>query len=271
MVSASPRELTWRECDDIFADLYAAGLEPIVVGGQAVNLWIDYYSKEGACLAVPIASKDIDVVGDVELAAECALALKARCRRVNRVREAVPINAIVFVGDEKDGLKIDFQDGSDPNPPKEIEVHAVPLPTEWGKVRVMHPLHCVKSRIYNVLEIRHKGKLKYDNTHGRAQMHAAMRVFRHFTEELVAIDDGPRKVLKLYEDLFKFAKGPLGTKLWDSKRIDVFDCIQPLTTLPKEFQETRYPQMRKSLNREKAGAIRRVSWGVWDKTPPTPK
>ncbi len=250
MVSAPPRKLTWRECDSVFADLYAAGLEPIVVGGQAVNLWVHYYSQGQMPFAVPIASKDIDVVGDAKLAAACALALQARCQKVNRVKEAVPMNAIVFVGDERDGLKIDFQDGSAPNTPQEIWDAAIPLPTTWGRVRVMHPLHCVKSRIFNVLEIRHKGELKYDNPHGNAQMRAAMQVFQHFAEELAAADRGPRKVLKLYEDLFEFAKGRLGTKLWATKRIDVFDCIQPLEHLPEGFREIRYPQMRCQLGRD---------------------
>jgi hypothetical protein len=107
----------------------------------------------------------------------------------------------------------------------------------------MHPLHCLKTRVYNVLEIWHDGKRKYANDHGRAQMHAATVIFRRFARELAVQEEGPRKVLKIYESLFEFALDSTGKKLWAQERVNLIDCIEPLQELPEMFRTVRHPQM----------------------------
>lgn len=243
MVTNAPRDFTWNDCETVFRELHAQGIDPIVVGGQAVNLWLDYYGADIQALAAPVASKDLDVIGDQDLAQRCSDVLHARYIPINRTKSAVPMNAIVSLGDDEHALKIDFQDGSEPNTIDELQAAAVRLPTAWGTVCVMHPLHCLKTRVHNVLEIWHKGEKKYANDHGRAQMRAAMVIFRHFAQELAGKDGGPRKVIKNYESLFEFALEGAGEKLWFKERVNLIDCIEPHQELPEMFRTVRYPQM----------------------------
>lgn len=112
---------------------------------------------------------------------------------------------------------------------------------------MMHPLHCLKTRVHNVLEIWHRGQKKYANPHGRAQMRAAMVVFRQFAQELAQQVNGPRKVLKSYEGLFEFASSGAGGKLWVQERVNLIECIEPLAGLPEAFRTIRYYQMREAL------------------------
>jgi hypothetical protein len=234
---------TWSDCDPIFRRLYEEELRPIIVGGQAVNLWVDYYHPSLGAGRAPIASKDIDVLSEGDLAQRCARALNARYRPVNRSREATPMSAIVVLGENDDALRIDFLDCSEPNPVEHLLRDAVRLPTAWGEVSVMHPLHCMKSRIYNVMEIWQGGVKKYDTVHGLAQMKAAMDVVKLFARERLNAEGGVRKVLKIYEEIFEFGLSPLGQKLWDAKGVDVMSCVEPLPELPTEFLSKRYPQM----------------------------
>lgn len=224
-------------------------LTPVLVGGQAVNLWVEYYARTSAradWLGAPVASKDIDVVGDLAMAERCATVLGGRCTPIDSQKHAVPMVATLRIGPENEGVQLDFQQRSDPNDNKELEDAAVPLRTIWGSVLVMHPLHLLKSRTFNVLEVWRGGKRKYDNPHGLRQLQSAMDVFRCFVRESLAAGR-VRPVLNNYGDLFRFANGDLGTRLWDGKKIDLFRCIEPLTGLPEKFYAKRFPQMWETM------------------------
>lgn len=240
--------LRWQDCDPVFEAIAREGLVPILVGGQAVNLWLDYYARVGGpvALGAPVASKDIDVLGDLPMAQRCAAVLGGRCTPINSQKLAVPMVAILRIGPEEGGVRVDFQMGSDPNDKAELEAAAIPLPTPWGTVSVMHPLHLLKSRTFNVLDAWHEGKRKYDNPHGLRQLQSAMDVFRCYVRELVSRGD-TRRVLNNFEDLFRFADGDFGTRLWARKKIDLFRCIEALAGLPDGFYEKRFPQMWKRM------------------------
>ena len=249
MVSKEAVTFLWEDCDPVFRQLFLQGLRPIVVGGQAVNLWVDHYSRSYSEFSAPVASKDIDVIGDLALAQRCAQVLKGCCKAVDRTKSAVTMSAVVMLGEDENALRIDFQDGSAPNDLDEIERDAIPLPTQWGEVKVMHPLHCLKTRVFNVLEIWHKSEKKYDNARGLAQLRASIDVVRYFARDRLQAPGGTRKVLNLYEEIFKFSRSSLGEKLWQAKQIDVFSCVEPHDALPERFRIVRYAQMQKVLAR----------------------
>lgn len=238
--------LRWQDCDPVFKAIAKAGIDPgpILVGGQALNLWLEYYAREGGpvVLGAPVASKDIDVLGDLAMAERCALTLGGRCTPINPLKHAVPMVAIVHVED----VRIDFQIDSEPNTKAEIEGAAIPLPTPWGAVTVMHPLHLLLSRAYNVSEIWLNGKRKYDNPYGLRQLQGAMDVFRCFARELTRRGDG-RKMPRSYEALFAYANSDRGERLWSRKGIDLFRCIEPLTDLPEGFHQERFPRMWETM------------------------
>jgi hypothetical protein len=143
------RALSWTDCDRYFQRLHEAGVHPIVVGGQAVNLWAHYFGIDVARPEFsPLASKDIDVLGEESLAHACAVALDGSFRPVSSARTAVPFCAVVLVSEPNvSPLRLDFQTASSPNSAEAIIAAAVPLPTDWGSVHVMHPMHCLQSRV----------------------------------------------------------------------------------------------------------------------------
>lgn len=233
-------ELDWQRVDDYLKTLCEAGLHPVVVGGQALNAWSDYFTARGRNVD-PIASKDLDLVGSTGDARKAASALGLSFKPIDARKAAVRLNAVLLSEDKS--LRIDFMPGSEPNADAEIQEAAVPLPTKWGSVRVMHPLHCLRSRVYNVLEAHIGGEKKYDNERGLAQMQVSREILELFLQELVATKLGPRKVLKIQEALFQFALSNLGLRIWHAKTFDVFTPAQPRPELGEAFAQKRYPQM----------------------------
>ncbi len=221
----------------------------MIVGGQAVNLWAAYFSAKLTYYGM-VASKDLDALGNYSLAADCANAIPGAILREVSALRAVPMSAIVEVPIEGDRmLRIDFQRDSAPISGDEIERTAVEIPVGSGqKVRVMHPRHCLMSRTYNVVEIWVKDKKKYDNPIGLRQLQTAMAIFRLFMRELLAnAADGPKQVQANYESLFQFLTKEHGKRLWETKKIDLFSCIEPLDGLHEKFLERRYPKMHDQL------------------------
>ncbi len=161
-------ELSWDTCLESLRRIGRTGIDPVVVGGQAINFWMVYFARGELEAADLILSKDLDLVGSTDDARKAARALGLQFKPINARKAAVRLNAVLL--SEDDSLRIDFLPGSPPNTDSEVQEAAVSLPTKWGSVRVMHPLHCLRSRVYNVLEAHVDGEKKYDNERGLAQV-----------------------------------------------------------------------------------------------------
>jgi hypothetical protein len=57
-----------------FAEILTLPEQPLIVGGQAVNIWAEHYASKDAILDGfrPFISKDADIVGDRALAERIA-------------------------------------------------------------------------------------------------------------------------------------------------------------------------------------------------------
>src|SRR5690606_24843226 len=117
----------------------------------------------------PFASKDIDLLGDAGTVRACARKLNVR-PHIPAMDHATPeAGRLVYVLDGRE-CDIDFLDRSAPNSRKEVEATAVPITRSWGTLWIMHPLACMKSRVFNVIQI----PSKYDTPHGREQLAASI-------------------------------------------------------------------------------------------------
>lgn len=72
---SEPEEMfTWEDAQEVLAALAVSNWRLIVVGGQAVNFWVQWCEqKTDADFGVePYASKDLDLVGNKRHVAQCA-------------------------------------------------------------------------------------------------------------------------------------------------------------------------------------------------------
>lgn len=181
---------------DVLRVASAVGIDDgaFVVGGQALNIWAEYYSSRTNELSefAPYTSKDIDYFGPQEAAKKMATALGGKVA-FPPIGDSTPSTAIVTVLIDGREILIDFishvlgiHDRSLKNGVVEI---VAPLQLVDGEVLisipVMHPLHCLQSRIANALSPATKRR---DDTALR-QLRAAPIILREYINGAIEDND----------------------------------------------------------------------------------
>jgi hypothetical protein len=226
----------------------------ILIGGQALNFWCDNYrtGSEELDRHGPFASKDLDFQATRALVPWCSNLLGGECALAQSGDRNTLLNGVVKVPDRDGGdpLKIDFLQrpygllGEDTV--KFSATVAVHRPIATIGVRVMHPMHCLMSRVHNVMGLPEQ----YANEHGFRQLDAAIVCLRLFIDDLAAQD--ARRALRLNEWLFEFALHDNdAARLLLTRAVDVFDAASKSDRLGEKFLNIRYPQMFEELKKRR--------------------
>ncbi len=202
-----------------------------LVGGQALNLWAERYATKTQELVAfaPYTSKDVDYFGYREAAEKLAAALHGTVA-VPPLGDATPSTAVVTATINGRVVQIDFISSVLGVSARKLESSVaeivVPMRSDEGEkllsIPLMHPLHCLESRIANVL---HPATKRRDDTAMR-QLHAAPIVLREYIEE--AINDGDlREVNACFQELFKYLRSDIiGRKAHAQTPVDPLDVIR---------------------------------------------
>lgn len=159
--------------------------ELVLVGGQAVNFWAARYEDRLPELAhdKDLPTKDIDFCGGREVVTLCAQRLGGRAFLPGPEDMITPnTGKVVFVDDEGVQQRVDFL--AAPFGLEEVEVRrlAVPFdvegPTGELAFHVMHPVHCLESRVANTITLP-----GYDSPHGLAQVRTMIGCAREYLRE----------------------------------------------------------------------------------------
>src|SRR5690606_15938883 len=133
----------------------------------------------------PFTSKDVDFQAGRATVDWVAKALGVKASKPSKDHATEQTGKIVFTMPSGETCEIDFLRRSIPNLEQDVIDRAVPATLSDGSsFWVMHPLHCMFSRVYNVIELGGK----YNNEHGRAQLRASVNCLRLFTLELAQTD-----------------------------------------------------------------------------------
>lgn len=134
---------------------------------------------------------------------------------------------------------VDFLIDCRPNSSQFIEESAIEYEYSWGKTRVMHPFACMRTRVYNVIQISGK----YDNPHGVRQLEASISVLRRFVWMLL---DEKRQgaARKLLQQIYKYSLTSIPCRLYREKGIDTFDAVALHPQLSPQFEAECYPRWK---------------------------
>lgn len=164
-----------------------------IVGGQAINLWAEHYAPRAKALDAyrPFTSKDLDYFGQRAVAEKLAKGLGGSLRvpdPTDTTFQTVIVKARVhgidvgidFLSHVK-GVRRGLEEG--------VVDLFVPYHTQEGEaelgIRLMHPLHCLQSRIANIVALG-----RVDDT-ARRQARAAPIILREFIVD--ALEDGDHR------------------------------------------------------------------------------
>jgi hypothetical protein len=233
-----------------------ANLEhPIVlVGGQAVNFWADFYEREAPGLAdqAPFMSKDIDFLGSADAVRECAKRLGGTAKLATLDDMNTPSTGVVLFVDENNHTRqIDFLGSVAGLADAEVIETAAPamLDDEQGapiaSFLVMNPVLCLKSRAYNVAHLP-----GYQTTHAKNQLRAAILCAKQFATDLLASD--PRETLACNEVFLDLARYGAGIEAFAAHGIDVLEALVLAPGMPEKFYSQRLPRARAAIERARA-------------------
>jgi hypothetical protein len=227
-------------------DVLAAG-EAILIGGQAIALWVSYFEPlPGDLDAGRVASKDIDFQGSQALLEQAAELLGGETR-IPSIDHATPVVGIVtFLDSDGFERQLDVLDRPFGLQPTDVSDSAIPLEISRPngtilRLSVMHPERCMESRVQNT------GLPNKQSELASHQLRASIACTRAFSSELLNAGR-PRDVLKLNERIFHFAQDARSARLALERDIEVFDAVFDDERLPEKFRTVRLPQMRERIN-----------------------
>lgn len=225
--------------------LVAATEELILVGGQALKVWMDRYGVKPPP-NIAYVSRDVDFlaasVTDTEAVRRLARTLGGRTvfpRRRAALTALVGQAVKEISGDEVFNVDVVHRVlGADEN----LRDRAVRLELPNVSFRVMHPLDVLKSRLDNLYSLTEK-----QNEVGDAQLRAAIDVARAFQREAASTDGGGTgrsrrpSALRYVSFIEQLARGDAGKKVATRRRIHVADAIEPDAVATLAFREKNLP------------------------------
>lgn len=225
-------------------EAYLARLQPlhdeiVLIGGQALNVWVDRYGGVPELSdAAPFTSKDIDFCGGPEQARRCA-AILGGTAQLFTIPDRTTCAGIVRC---PDGTQMDFLRVPLGVSPQEMQRRSVP----FEHARVLHPMDVLRSRAANIARIPRR------TAHAFKQLRASIVVVREFARDVLDSEAATRAVLKLNDEIADLACSDDGLTVWHLHQIDVFNAMLIDARLPQDFVERRVPQLRDHLAKKRA-------------------
>jgi len=176
---------------------------------------------------------------------ECANAWGGKAK-LSDICDASPNSGLVIIPlNTKDNLIIDFLSSVHGIDNAELKKQRIETRFKNAILFVMHPLHCLQSRVSNVIGLHR------DNTSSIVQLKIAILVINRRLLRLLEAGQH-RQALKEVEFVFQLAHHPkLGIPLFINYEVDVFDAIPEDVQFGEKFLALRYPQMKKILNTQR--------------------
>jgi hypothetical protein len=202
-----------------------------IIGGQATNFWAWFYQDKEPALKLkgPFTSADIDYFGTQEVARNLANALGGKLLLPD-LDHHTPNTAQIETTINGKPLKIDFlrevlgvQDRELQRGVSILEITAelAGKPTTV-RIKVMHPVLCLKSRIVSML---HPATRRTDRV-ARTQAEAAIVIVQRFISETLDEADGRNEAKACIREIFRYLRTDQYVKVADIKI-----GIDPLTIL----------------------------------------
>lgn len=231
--------------------------QAFIVGGQALNLWAERYHHVPELAAYgPYTSKDIDYFGYREAAEKLANALGGELR-IPDPDDQTPQTAIVHATVAGARIEIDFLDhvlGVDDEQLKRQAIQIImKVRLEEGigelHVPIMHPLHCLQSRLANVVTLGRHTELV------RNQLEASAITLREFLSEQLN-DNKTKHVTSVLQALYRYLTtdivGRKAHKIMKNDPAEILGSFQDDERLDPRWREMSLHSMRQSIERKRS-------------------
>jgi hypothetical protein len=230
--------------EEIAAVLKFCGQEALLVGGQALAVWAQFFVVEPTGELADKVTLDVDFVGSRAVANALSAALRWRLY-IPSMEDSTPQTAKVSITLPDGGIKqIDFLKSIAGLDTASIEARAVNLVLANGAhIRVLHPLDVLESRLRNLDLLPSK-----QNSVGRAQTKLAVGVMAKFLHVLLA-EESVRVVIDAVERVADIAFDPRLSQVLLAEGIDLLGEVPVQEINSGPFRERRWPQLLAAQSR----------------------
>lgn len=249
MVTSAP-PLTYEQTSKVLEKLADLDHEIILVGGQALNFWANYYYAKSSDLRGhgPFTSQDIDFFGSHKAVSECAKRLGGSATLATLDDMNTPNTGVVsFVDEDRYERVIDFL--GEVAGLKDKEVGGLPATVLDANGQpsvtflVLDPVSCLRSRAYNVARLP-----GYQTPHALMQLRAAVYCVKEYGRDLLS--QGKVKATNAINGaVFSLARYGVGVEVFVDHGIDVLNALIVDPGLPDKFYSHRLPYARAAVTR----------------------
>jgi len=232
------------------------GNTAVLVAGQALALWGEHYGIEFESTSVnPLASKDVDFFEGRKAKIEQYIeAIRSKLTEEGfsikdthwaKWSDSTPeVAKLILVAPDRSEIVVDFLGHVAGLSDGQIKKKSISIQTDAHKIRVLHPIECLKARIYNLLVLYPKlisddNQEKFDVEVIRVQI-ALEIVHRYFLEELSSSER--KEVTQELADLCRYGRSRLGKKLMRNYQLSIADAF-PESCLPSQFKQHNYDKL----------------------------
>lgn len=231
----------------VFLKLVEVAGEDILIGGQALALWVEHYE-----IAVPegiaAISRDVDFLTDSpnsrDSVARYAQALHGKTFFPSqRAMTSLVGQAFLLLPDDE-YINVDVLWRLVGLTAEQVRSRAVRAERADVSFRVMHELHVLRSRLMNLYELKEKQDEK-----GQVQLRLAIDVAREFLRVEAAkysIEEtrtGRSPLQAYFKEVTKLARDDAGQKVVQRYGIHVADAIDPSLIPAGPFWDRQWPQL----------------------------
>lgn len=242
--------------------LHAAGGDLVLVGGQALAFWVDYYGLSPQELSVPAISNDVDFLaqsaGNKDPVRRFAQAIGGQAVFPNKRALTALVGQAVREMSDEEYLNVDVIFRVVGLEGEKVRKHAVKITAGDGRASflVMHPLDVLQSRLANLHKLPDK-----QNDKGRMQLALAIAVAREFLRcaardaHAAETAAGRSPLQGFVSTIERMAVQDAGRKVAARHGLHVADAIDPLLIPPGPFWTKRWPALKKLMSPQYSATI----------------
>ncbi|MFM0258430.1 hypothetical protein [Paraburkholderia sediminicola] len=218
--------------------------DAVLVGGQALAVWISYYGlEEQINLRDKSISDDADFLGKRQDVIAIANGVMGVATFPPQSDISAMVGQVAIPTSETEFVNVDVIHRVVGLDADDVRLRASTI--DWGAVQfqVMNPLDVLASRIENLKQLPGKR-----NADGVMQARVAVLVARAYIDELLQGDD-EKAALKAIERVASLAKSSAGRTAAREFRIDFMPGIPGERVSSEAFRTIRWPRLRAELQR----------------------
>ena len=250
--------------DEVHEILASMDVDSLLVGGQALALWAEFYKVSIPEELSQCISSDVDLIGSVDAAK--ALGERLNKHQHNRsgpywklyrvsAEDTTPQTAKLAMSVPGIGVKqidllgsivgIDTQDARE----DAVEVTL----SDRKTIRVLHPIDVLRSRLHNLASLPSKR-----DDQGYAQARLAISVVGAFLKQRVT-EAPKRELLDHVKEIREIALDRNLAKIYYECGLDVLSCVPAEQIQDEKFRRIRWPQILAEVREARAKHAKRQS------------